>query len=116
MKRPFVELGRGYRGERIIGGAFELADSHGLPLAMSIELARERNGEISLLHYFASALANGWDDRQTFGKIKEALSDIGEAHFFQLIEKICISFFNAYHKEGMTSQEVGRGILEGIEP
>lgn len=79
----------------VFGGAFQMADTHGLPLSFSIDKARSMGCAISIPHYFASAIEHGWDDRNTFAHIKEAMQDCGLSEDFEAVKKACIVWFMA---------------------
>lgn len=75
----------------LIGGAFELADSYGFPLADSIRAAQQHGHYISLFDYSQKALNHGWTLSQILTKIKEALFDLGRSNDYPEIErKLCI--------------------------
>ena len=101
----------------VLGGAFQLADSMGVPLWFSMDQADEHNCVISLPHYFASAMEHGWDDVQTFGKIREALVDRGNANDLERIKLECIALFMAVARtmEGSDAMAIGQRMKEMVE-
>lgn len=59
----------------VFGGAFEMEDTIGFPLDMSLTAAQERNAVISITDYFDSAINHGRDDKWTFNRIEQAHRD-----------------------------------------
>jgi len=100
-----------------MGGAFQMADTLGFPLSASLDEAKKKGCVISLPHYFASAIEQGWDDEKAFGKIREALSDRGEADEFEKVKLGCISMFMTVARESSdrTPSEIGRRMREILE-
>lgn len=101
----------------VIGGAFQLADTTGLPLWFALDQAELRQCCISIPHYFASAMEHGWTDTQTFDRIREALSERGDTKEFERIKQGCISMFMdvAGKMPGQPATEVGRKMRELLE-
>ncbi len=101
----------------VLGGAFQLADTMGVPLWFSLDQAEEKQCVISMPHYFASAMEHGWDDVQTFGKIRESLADRGNVSDLERIKLGCIAMFMdvAHTMTGQPATEVGRKMRELIE-
>lgn len=93
LPAPLCLLGVCVDGKKVLGGAFQLADTFGLPLSFSMTLARERGFEMSLPHYFASAIEHGWTYEQTSDHIREALSELGKAVDFDWVMQVCASMF-----------------------
>lgn len=104
-------------GRMVLGGAFQLADTMGVPLWFSLDQAEENQCVISMPHYFASAMEHGWDDVQTFGKIRESLADRGSVHDLERIKLGCIAMFMdvAHTMPGQPANEIGRRMRELIE-
>ena len=100
-----------------MGGAFQLADTMGVPLWFSLEQAEIKKSIISLPHYFASAMESGWDDVQTFGKIQEALTDAGQKADIEKIKFACITLFIEVSRTmpGKSAMEIGRKMREDLE-
>jgi len=112
-----IHIGNTPDGKPVLGGAFQLADTSGLPLWAALEHATKRGAVISLPHYFASAIERGWDDRMTFAKMQEAISDAGIAVDFDAIRRGCMALFmeaaaDGYAGSGDTSRKM-RLKLEG---
>jgi alanyl-tRNA synthetase len=101
----------------VLGGAFQMADTHGLPLTNTMDEAEKRSCVVSIPHYFASAMEHGWDDIQTFGKIREALSDTGRAQDMDRIKLGCMAMFMdvAHAMPGKNAMEIGQAMREKIE-
>lgn len=117
LPEPLKFLGFTTDGKPVLGGAFHMADTWGVPLVMSITIARERGLEMSLPHYFACALEHGWRAEQAFSHIRDALSGLGRAADFQLIHDVCVSIF-ARHAKQMTDpdcREVARKMRLELE-
>ncbi len=113
---PFVVAVRP-DGKKLVVGAFQMADSQGFPLVNCMDWADKNNACISIPHYFASAMEHGWDDEQTFGKIREALSDRMEVASLQPIKDACASMF-MYFAGKMpckTAPEIGLVMREVLE-
>ena len=104
-------------GKMVLGGSFQMADTMGVPLWLSFDQARERGFVISLPHYFASAMEHGWDDVQTFGRMREALVDSGQPFDMEAIKQRCIAMFMevARSMPGGSAAEVGRAMRENLE-
>ncbi len=104
-------------GRRVLGGAFQLADTLGFPLTSSLDQADAHQSVISMPHYFASAMEHGWDDEMTFGKIREALADRGETRAFESIKLGCISLFMqvAETMPGQPATAIGRHMRQKLE-
>ena len=116
-KSPSVLLGKTVNGLPVLGGAFQLADTYGLPLWAAFIVAREQGFVVSLPHYFASAMEHGWDDEQTFSKIKEALVDFGNPGVFEQIQQGCVAMFMkvALTMPGCSAVEIGKRMRELLE-
>ena len=114
---PICLCGATPDGHPVIGGAFQLADTMGVPLWFSLDQAQERNCVISMPHYFASAIEHGWDDVQTFGKIREALADRGKLDDFEKIKLGCITMFMQVAKTmpGKPATEIGAAMRQMLE-
>ena len=98
LRAPFKLVGFTPTGQCVIGGAFQAGDTYGLPLWACLEQARENDMVISIPHYFASAIEHGWDDRQTFAKLREGFIDSGDRPDFESMEKMLLWMFMAIHK------------------
>jgi len=88
-----LKLGLTPEGKAVLGGAFQMSDTHGLPLSVFIELAQERDSVLSVPHFFASAMEAGWDDVKTFSRIEEAFRDSGTPFDLERIKTGCIALF-----------------------
>jgi alanyl-tRNA synthetase len=62
---------------KIFTGAFKMADTHGLPLALVIQLCHARGMAVSMPHFFRDALAAGWKERKILATIASAMEDTG---------------------------------------
>lgn len=104
-------------GRMVLGGAFQLADTMGVPLWFLIDQAEKKQCAISMPHYFASAMEHGWDDGQTFGKIRESLADLGNASDIERIKLGCIALFMdvARTMPGQPATEIGQRMRKLIE-
>lgn len=104
-------------GREVLGGAFQLADTMGVPLWVSLDHAEAMQCVVSLPHYFASAMEHGWDDAQAFGKISESLSDCGKGADRERVKHRCLAMFMAVAKTmpGKPATEIGRRMREMIE-
>ena len=104
-------------GKPVLGGAFQLADTLGVPLWLSLDQAKEKNCVISIAHYFASAMEHGWDDKQTFDKIREAFVDADRIDEVEIIREKCIKMFMEFASKhpNCTAAEVGKKMREVIE-
>lgn len=104
-------------GRMVLGGAFQMADTMGVPLWFTLDQAEEKGCAISIPHYFASAMEHGWDDVQTFGKIREAFVDHGNPIDFDRVRLGCIAMFMdvARTMEGQAADAIGRRMRELIE-
>jgi alanyl-tRNA synthetase len=114
---PLRVLGTTLSGQIVLGGAFQAADTLGLPLEISMEQAEQRGFVISLPHYFACALEHGWDDRQTFGKIAEALAERGRTADFAVVRLKCIAMFMEAAREmpGANAVSIAGRMRERLE-
>ena len=118
MKDSVVVLcGHTPDGRKVIGGAFQMADTHGYPLWASLDWAEERGYVISFPHYFASAIEHGWDDRQTFSKIREALADRGDISNYEHIRDGCVMMFMLFANQmpGKSAMEIATAMRESME-
>ena len=119
IKKPLCLCGFTADEKPVIGGAFQLADTHGVPLGISLLIAKENGFVISLPHYFASAIENGWDDKQAFARIEEALFDVAdqEKPTMEEIRRYCIAMFMdaAHDIPGTPAIEIGKQMRERIE-
>lgn len=117
MKPPWLKLGIMRGGGAVIGGAFQMFDTHGFPLACSIEEAGKAGNTISMPHYFASAIEHGWDDEQAFGHIREALADNLLGHDFEMIKRKCVYMFMAVAERmpSASTMEVGSAMRKFLE-
>jgi len=104
-------------GRMVLGGLFQMSDTMGVPLWFMLDQAKERNFVVSFPHYFASAIEHGWDDIQTFGKIREALMEHGGMKDFDRIKQTCVVLFMrvADSMPGKTATDVGKRMRELIE-
>lgn len=114
---PLVFCGVTTDERMVIGGAFQMADTIGVPLWFSLDQAAEKNFVISMPHYFASAMEHGWDDADTFGKIREALADHGNLGSLDRIKTACIAMFMevARTMPGQSAPAIGRKMREMLE-
>ncbi len=112
-----VRLGSTPDGRPVYGGAFQLADTLGFPLASSLEQAAFTGCIISMPHYFASAMEHGWDDEQAFSRIKEALVDFGNPGVMDQIKQGCIAMFMkvATTMPDQPATEIGKRMRELLE-
>lgn len=85
--------GRTSDGRPIIGGAFFMVDTMGVPLSFLMDESERQGTVISLLHFFACAIEHGWDDKQAFAKIREALEDRGRGKDSDFVENECLRVF-----------------------
>ena len=119
LAAPICLCGFTAEGRPVLGGAFQLADTLGVPLWLSLDQAEEKQCVISLAHYFASAMEHGWDDVQTFGKIREALADQGRAtdDALERIKLGCMAMFMdvAATMPGQPPADIGRRMRELLE-
>ena len=117
LAAPICLCGFTTDGRMVLGGAFQLADTMGVPLWFSLDQAEETQCVISMPHYFASAMEHGWDDVQTFGKIRESLADRGNASDLERITTGCIALFMdvAHTMPGQPATEIGRRMRELLE-
>ena len=112
-----VLLGKTPDGRPVYGGAFQLADTLGFPLAASLEQSRVVGCVVSMPHYFASAMEHGWDDEQTFSRINEALVDFGNPGVFEQVKPGCVAMFMkvAATMPGCSAVEIGKRMRELLE-
>jgi hypothetical protein len=82
-------------GRMVLGGAFQAGDTMGIPLWFLMDEAAEHGAVISIPHYFASAIEHGWDDDQTFRKIRENMVDSSGHVDMETIKEKCIAMFMA---------------------
>lgn len=66
-------------GHPIIYNAFYLSDTHGLPLSVILETARQRGAVVSIPAYYCDALAARWSSKTALARIEEALIDAGQS-------------------------------------
>ena len=57
--------------------AFFLSDTHGLPLSLLLEQAKEFGMDVSLPQFFVDAIRAGWKTEKAIATIREALVDTG---------------------------------------
>ena len=114
---PLCVCGVTADGREVLGGAFQLADTMGIPLWFALDQAKEKQCVISMPHYFASAIEYGWDDVQTFSRIRESLVDHGNVSDFENIKLGCIAIFTEVAKTmpGQSTTEIGRRMREMLE-
>lgn len=114
---PLKTIGYTTSGKPVLGGAFQLADTLGVPLWLSLDQAKERDCVISIPHYFASAIEHGWDDEKAFGKIQEAFVYSSRHGEFEHMKEFCTYMFMdmAHKMNGSTASEVGKKMREAIE-
>lgn len=93
ISKPLCLVGFTRDGRMVLGGAFQLADTMGVPLWFALDEADKMRRVISMPHYFSSAMEAGWSAEQAFGKIREALGDRGCAADFEGIRRGCIVLF-----------------------
>lgn len=62
----------------LLTNAFFLMDTHGVPLAVQLGIARTRGVALSIPHYYRDALAAGWAPDTARARVKEAMLDSGE--------------------------------------
>ena len=76
-----------------------MGDTNGVPLWHLLDEAEKNGCVISIPHYFASAIESGWDDIQTFKKIRESLVDHGGGkEDMDRIRLECIAMFMSVMK------------------
>lgn len=94
----------------MVGGAFYMSDTEGLPLEILMDAAESKGLVLSIPHYFASAIEHGWSDEQAFRKIREALVDRGKKDDFERVRNGCIAMFMdvASQMPSHTAEEIGR--------
>ncbi len=109
--------GKTTTGKPILGGAFQMADTHGYPLWLCMDSAAARGVAVSIPHYFASAMEAGWDDVQTFAKIEEALAERRELDKFEPMKTLLIGMFMevAHTMPGQPATEIGKKMREQLE-
>ena len=114
---PLKTIGYTTSGKPVLGGAFQLADTIGVPLWLSMDQARDRDCVISIPHYFASAIEHGWDDEKAFGKIQEAFVDAAREVEFEIAKEKCTVMFMGFASKhpNCTADEVGKKMREAIE-
>jgi hypothetical protein len=118
LKPPLCLVGYTAEAQPVLGGAFAMADTLGVPLAFSMDKAEEKGCVISIPHYFACAIEHGWDDTQAFGKISEALTDRGKGKDFERVQLSCIVMFSEVAgrmPEGATATEVAHRMRRELE-
>jgi hypothetical protein len=117
LSPPICLCGFTEKGNMVLGGAFQMADTLGIPLSFSLDQAEEHDCFISIPHYFASAIEHGWDDIQIFSKIYEALQDRGHTKDFEKIRLGCIAMFMDVAKTmpEKPPSEMGKQMKELIE-
>jgi alanyl-tRNA synthetase len=62
---------------KLVTNAFKLADTHGVPLPMTLAAAAARGAAVSMPHFYRDALLAGWKSSRALAKIEEALLDAG---------------------------------------
>ena len=114
---PIKEIGSTPTGQAVLAGAFQMSDTEGFPLSSFMVEASSRNYATSIPHYFASAMEHGWDDIQTFGKIREAMVDAGSVSDFESVKERCIFMFMrvAENMPGQPATEIGKKMREELE-
>ena len=58
-------------------GGFRLFDTHGVPLAVQIEVARARGCSVSVPDFYRDALRAGWRPERALATVEEPLVDTG---------------------------------------
>ena len=113
MKNSPIVLGDGL----CLCGAFQMADTYGFPLWAFMDQAKKYGLRTSFPHYFASAIEHGWDDVQTFTKIREAFEDCGLGKDFEEIKTKCIFMFMQYAKqnEGYNASQIATEMRIDLE-
>jgi hypothetical protein len=80
-------------GRVVVPGAFEMADTHGVPLGAFMAIARERGCVVSIPSYFARAIESGWTQDQVFAHLREALLEQGAMRDFEGLKDNLIRMF-----------------------
>lgn len=63
----------------MIRDAFKLHDTYGLPLPITLMLARQQGASVDVPQFYRDALAAGWSSDKALSCIDEALSDAGQS-------------------------------------
>lgn len=76
-------------GKKVMDGVFELSDTHGLPLVVTLQLMKENDMIISPIHYYQEASKAGWKIKTITNRLTEALSDVyGKPHADEVINRL----------------------------
>ena len=78
MKNP-LRLHDGPDGTILVDGLFQMADTHGCPLDVSIIQCEQYGWVPNWSHYVLSALAAGWPQKRIADRIIEGYVDSGHA-------------------------------------
>lgn len=115
LPKPLCLLGCTPEGKPVLGGAFQMADTKGIPLSISLDQARKWGMVISIPHYFASAIEHGWDQNQIQSHVREGFVDSGEP-IPDFMDKCFYLLFEVARKmEHSKSVEVGKKMREMME-
>ena len=90
---PLQITGRTPDGKPVLSGAFQLADTHGVPLWFSLLQAQERGAVISIADYFKSAVDAGRQAGKVLTEIRHAFTDAGMVADFSEIDAKCIAYY-----------------------
>ena len=118
LSGPLRVVGFTVKNQEVLGGTFQLADTHGFSLTDSLEQARKYNMVVSFPHYFAIAIEAGWDDEMVFRRIREAIRDSGDYLVeHEQMRLILIYMFMEVAKKhpGKLASEIGKEMRLEIE-
>jgi hypothetical protein len=83
-------------GTPVMGGLFEMHDTRGLPLSLSLMYLRDKGMVGDLYGYAKDALLHGWTPKSIRVRIREAVVDIhGLAHWLE-IEPLLDKVFDCF--------------------
>lgn len=72
----FVVIGQMPDGRRIVTGAFEMTDTHGLPLDIVLSTLEDRKLAPCWITFYEKALAAGWNAKNTMAKLEAVVGDV----------------------------------------
>lgn len=70
-------------GKKVVGGLFELFDTKGLPLTVSLALCQSKDMVPSIPAFVDSAIKAGWKNKTILSRMQEAYQDSYGDKFWQ---------------------------------
>ena len=71
----FYKTGVTEDGKSVVSGAFNVVDTHGIPLSIVLDYFETNNMVIDWINFYESACSRNWKTKTIFQRIVEALRD-----------------------------------------